>query len=202
MARFPKREGDIEVLASRLIEGLTENADVFVSPPVTPEELTDAFEKYRAARKAADRVAGEAKTATDHKDEFLDDLVDRMKDDLKYAEIVAGDNDGKLNELGWGGRSSANKLDVPSRPRDLEVVRSGKGWVFLDWKFPTEGGEAAAYKVQCSRPEEGEWKDVGACVETQLLVNKQERGVDLQFHVIALNRAGESEPSNIIRVTL
>ena len=125
-----------------------------------------------------------------------------MKDDLKYAEIVAGDNQGKLHDLGWGGRRDGNKLEVPSRPRDLEVVRSGKGWVFLDWKFPTEGGEAAAYKVQASRPEEGSWKDVGACIETELLVNDQERSVDLQFHVIAMNRAGQSEPSNIIRVTL
>jgi hypothetical protein len=125
-----------------------------------------------------------------------------MKDDLKYAEIVAGDNEGKLKDLGWGGRRSANKLAAPSRPRDPEVVRSGKGWVFLDWKFPTEGGDAAAYKVQCSRPEEGTWKDVGASIETQLMVNDQERGVDLQFHVIAMNRAGESDPSNIVRVTL
>ena len=64
------------------------------------------------------------------------------------------------------------------------------------------GGDVAAYKVQVARPEEGVWKDVGMSVDTQLMVNDQERGVDLQFHVIAVNRSGEGGPSNIVRVVL
>ena len=63
-------------------------------------------------------------------------------------------------------------------------------------------GSYQAYKVQVARPEEGVWKDVGMSVETELLVSDQERGVDLQFHVIAVNRAGEGGPSNIVRVVL
>ncbi len=202
MARFPTRENDVAVLAEDLIEGFTQHSEYFPSPPATAEELQASYQEYKQARDAALTAAGSAKAAYDLKDEALDDLTDNMKADLKYAEIVANEDEGKLALLKWGGRRSPRTLEQPDRPRDLEVARSGKGWVFLDWKPPLLGGDVAAYKVQVARPDEGVWKDVGMSVETELMVNDQERGVDLQFHVIAVNRAGEGGPSNIVRVVL
>jgi len=130
---------------------------------------------------------------------LAEDLIAGLSE---HTEFAANSEEGKLNLLGWGPRSSSKRLEPPARPRDLEVARSGKGWVFLDWKPPLLGGGVAAYKVQVARPEEGAWKDVGMSIETEILVNDQERSVDLQFHVIAVNRAGEGGPSNIVRVVL
>jgi hypothetical protein len=39
-------------------------------------------------------------------------------------------------------------------------------------------------------------------VETESLLTNQERGTDLHYHIIAVNKSGEGEPSNIVRVLL
>jgi hypothetical protein len=39
-------------------------------------------------------------------------------------------------------------------------------------------------------------------VETQALISGQERGVGLIYHVIAVNKAGEGEPRNIVTTVL
>ena len=39
-------------------------------------------------------------------------------------------------------------------------------------------------------------------VDSQILLNGQERGVELEYHVIAVNKAGEGEPSNIVTAVL
>ena len=202
MATFPTRENDVRGLADDLIKGLTQHTDIFPSPPTSAEELQASFQKFQEAREAAATADGAARDAHGAKDEALEDLTEKMKADLKYAEITVNEDEGKLNLIGWGARRARSRLDAPGRARDLEVVRSGKGWIFLDWKPPVDGGEVAAYKVQCSHPEDGLWKNVGTAIETQLLLNDQERGVDLHYHVIAMNRAGEALPSNIVRVVL
>jgi hypothetical protein len=202
MAKFPSRENDVTVLAQDMIDGLTEHGSTFPSPPVPPDELEAAFQTFKAAREAAAKAEGEARDAHALKDDALQELTDSMKSDLKYAEITVNGEDGKLSLIGWGGRKARSMLAAPGRARDLEVVRSGKGWIYLDWKAPVDGGEPAAYKIQCSHPEEGLWKDVGTAIETELLLSNQERGVDLHYHVIAMNRAGQAEPSNIVRVLL
>ena len=99
----------------------------------------------------------------------------------------------------------------PTRENDVAVLAEDliEGFTQHSEYFPSPPATAEelqasfqAYKVQAARPEEGVWKDVGMSVETELMVNDQERGVDLQFHVIAVNRAGEGGPSNIVRVVL
>ncbi len=40
MAEFPSREGEIIALALKLIQGLTENPDVFQSPVISPDAIT------------------------------------------------------------------------------------------------------------------------------------------------------------------
>ena len=41
---------------------------------------------------------------------------------------------------------------LPGQVRTLEVLREGKGWLFLDWKEPVDGGRPAAYKVRHRSP--------------------------------------------------
>jgi len=159
--RFPTRENDIRVLAELLIDGLVDHPEYFPTPPVTPDDLKASFDSYKVARDTAIKAAGAAKDAFDVKDETLDVLTEHMRANLKYAEFAAGGDEGKLNMLGWGGRRSSKSLETPAQPRFLEVARSGKGWIFLDWKPPLEGGEVAAYKVQVARPEDGVCEDVG-----------------------------------------
>ncbi len=64
---------------------------------------------------------------------------------IRYAENHTRGGDGKLQLLGWGARRSrtATIMEPPGQVRTLENRREGKDWVFLDWKEPVDGGEAA-----------------------------------------------------------
>ncbi|NNJ84324.1 MAG: fibronectin type III domain-containing protein [Gammaproteobacteria bacterium] len=86
--------------------------------------------------------------------------------------------------------------------RSLESPRRGAGWIFLDWKAPDDGGKVAAYKVQ--RREEGseDWTDVGMAIETELTLSGQPGGKQFVFRVVAVNKAGEGEPSNGVMAVL
>jgi hypothetical protein len=46
------------------------------------------------------------------------------------------------------------------------------------------------------------WEEAGMSVDAQSLLSGQERGVTLVYHVIAVNKAGEGEPSNIVTTVL
>nr|VFJ45362.1 MAG: Fibronectin type III domain-containing protein [Candidatus Kentron sp. FM]VFJ58906.1 MAG: Fibronectin type III domain-containing protein [Candidatus Kentron sp. FM]VFK12050.1 MAG: Fibronectin type III domain-containing protein [Candidatus Kentron sp. FM] len=60
----------------------------------------------------------------------------------------------------------------------------------------------AAYKVQ--RREEGtqDWIDVGTAIETELTLSGQPSGKQFVFRVVAINKAGEGEPSNGVLAVL
>jgi hypothetical protein len=99
--RFPRTESDIATLAGRVIDGLTNAAEDFPAPPVSSEELRGKLDAFQASDTAT--VAAETAFRNQHaeKDEVLEELVDALKADLRYAEIAVRDAPQKLNALGW-----------------------------------------------------------------------------------------------------
>ncbi len=200
--RFPKSEPVVAALATDIVNGLTTYVDEFPSPPVAPQDLQEAIDSYKAAHKAAVETSAAAAQGTAAKDEAFDTLTDLMKANLRYAENITKFDGGKLNLLGWGGRSSRTSLEVPGAPRTLELLGMGQGWVLLDWKEPSNGGRVAAYRVQMRPRAEGSWRDVGVAVESEVILSDQERGTEVEYRVVAVNKAGESKPSGIVTVQL
>jgi hypothetical protein len=196
MAQFPKGEPQIEALATQIGNGLTTNAAVYPNPPVTPAQLAAKVAAYQAKRSTANQQVGEAQTAVGEKDTALEDLIDDMKDDLRYAERTVKGDDNKLRLLGWGGRSPSTALVRPGQPRAFEVVRQGDTWVFLDWKDPADGGTVASYEIQRRELPNGTWQTVGSSIESEITLTNQERGKQYEYRVLAKNRAGDSDPSN------
>ena len=88
----------------------------------------------------------------------------------------------------------------PGLPADLQAAldstRQGEGWVFLDWKAPTEGGAVASYKIERRERPAGDWTIAGVAIETESTLNNQERGKDWEYRVIAVNKAGDGPASN------
>lgn len=125
-----------------------------------------------------------------------------MKANLRYAENTTKFDGKKLGLLGWGARSARTSLEVPGEPRTLEILGAGEGWVLLDWKEPSDGGRVAAYKVQNRRRSDGSWRDAGMAVESEVILSDQERGTEVEYRVVAVNRAGASTPSPIVTVLL
>ncbi len=202
MARFPKAEADIVALAQAMESGLADNAAVYPAPPVVPLGLSALISAYTTAKNVAIAAQAAAEEATTSKDEALEDLADAMKSDIRYAENTVDYDDDKLKLLGWAGRKAATPLAAPGQARLLEAPRQGEGWVFLDWKAPIDGGAAAAYKVMRRERPAGPWEEVATAVITEATLVEQPRGKELEYRIIAVNKAGDGEPSNTAMVVL
>jgi hypothetical protein len=201
--QYPSREADLLRLANDIAAGLAAHTDVFPAPPVSPEELQQALTEHDGNREAAIQARAAAALSTAAKDASLAKIEDLSKSVIRYGENHTRGDDGKLQLLGWAGRRSrtVTVTEPPAQPRTLEVIREGKDWVFLDWKEPIEGGEVAADRVQ-RRTRDGDWTDVGMSVESEVTLNGQETGVEYEYRVIAVNRAGEGPASNVARAVL
>jgi hypothetical protein len=202
MARFPKREADVAALAGSVIVGLTESAEDFPAPPVPADDLRTVLAGYLATRDRASVAEGTAADAHGEKDEALQALIDSLRADLRYAEDAVKHDGEKLRKLGWGSRRAPSSLQAPGQALSLEAKRQGPGWVYLDWKEPVDGGAVAAYRVEARGKMGGQWQLVSMTIDSQVVLADQERGVDLDFQVVAVNRAGKGEPSNIISAIL
>jgi len=202
--QYPSREAEILRLANDIAAGLAAHTEAFPAAPVSPEELEQALAAHDANREAAIQARAAAAQSTAEKDGSLTKIQDMSKAVIRYAENHTRGDDGKLQLLGWGGRRSPTLTvtEPPGQARTLEVIREGKDWIFLDWKDPMEGGEVAAYRVQRRARDSGDWIDVGMSVESQVTLNGQESGVEFEYRVIAVNKAGEGPPSNITRAVL
>ena len=202
MARFPTREADVAALAGTIAFGLAEHAEDFPDCPVGVEVLQEALARYNRAKEIAAAAQGAAAEAFEEKEDTVSDLTDKMKNVLRYAEIAVRQDEAKLKNLGWSGRRDPVTLQPPGVPRTLEVKREGKGWVYLDWKTPAEGGTVSAYRVFSRTIGETEWKQAVLSFESMTVLTDQPQGVDLEFQVIAINKAGESPPSNLLTVDM
>jgi len=127
--RFPRSESDIATLAVRVVDGLTNAAEDFPAPPVSPEELRGKLDSFKTADTATVAAKTELRNQHEEKDEALDELVDALKADLGYAEIAVRDAPQKLNALGWrpprdGTRWHAH--DVPDWQRRSRTDEDGE----------------------------------------------------------------------------
>jgi hypothetical protein len=199
--RFPEAEPEIAALAQLLVQGLGQATEDFPAPPVPPEELRAKLDAYHAT--AAATVVAETAVREQHaaKDLALEDLVDDMRANLKYAEVAVRDQPEKLNQLGWGPRRSPVSLKEPGEVRDIRIVSEGDSWVILSWNPPVDGGQVGAYKIQ-RKGQSGAWKDIGTSVDITTLLTNQPRGVEFEYRVLAVNKKGTGQPSATVTVVL
>jgi hypothetical protein len=202
MARFPRTEAEVVALAEAMISGLADNAAVYPAPPVLPADLTALISAYTVVKNDSIAAQAAAEQATADKDDALEELVDAMKSDIRYAENTVDFDDDKLKLIGWAGKKAATALQPPGQSRLLEAPRQGDGWVFLDWKAPVDGGNPAAYKVMRRERPAGSWEEVATAVISEATLVEQPKGKELECRIIAVNKAGDGEPSNTAMVVL
>jgi len=212
MARFPKKEAEIAALAERLYRGLLDNNPIFPQPPVHPMPLRMRKLTYQSRHNNFMAARAAAEAATTAKDEALENLIEDLKSDIRYAETVVNFDDDKLKLIGWSGKEAPTSLAPPGEVRQLEAPKQGDGWVFLDWKQPADGGRVSAYKIQRRQRPEGAWQEVGTVIETDLsacghaqtesTLVEQPKGKELEYRIIAINKSGEGSPSNTVEMVL
>ena len=93
-------------------------------------------------------------------------------------------------------------MTIPGQTRLLEAPRQGAGWLFLDWKKPSDGGRVSAYKVMRRERPEGNWSEVATAVISEATLVEQPTGKELEYKIIAINKAGDGQESNTVMVVL
>ena len=200
--RFPLKEAEVLALAQNVQAGLVANADVFPDPPVTPEVLSEDIAAYQAAKAALTAAQAAVQRALVDKDGALDAVKEAVKPDLRYAENITNYADDKLKLLGWGSPKSPIAMQRPGQTRGLTVASQGESSVTLQWAKPVNGGEVSAYDIMRRERDGGRWEHVGTAVEPERVLTKQPKGKALEYHVIAINKAGNGQPSNTVTVVL
>nr|VFJ42656.1 MAG: Fibronectin type III domain-containing protein [Candidatus Kentron sp. FW] len=200
--KFPKAEAEVLELCKKLADGLVANPDLFPAPPVSAEEINGLLDECQSALDNVMATKAAAKEAVTGKDGKFDSLEDSMKKAFRYAEDAVDDDDAKLARIGWGARHAPTALAVPGQVRSLHVTAQGEGWLEMDWKKPADGGRVATYRIQRREAGPGPWSLVEIAMETEARIADQARGKNLEYCVVATNKAGEGEMSNTVSVRL
>lgn len=202
MAQFPTTEATVIVLAEEMISGFTDNPLVYPAPPVAVIDLTAAKAAVVTTMNAVTAAKTAAEVAVDAKDTALETLEEAMKTDIRYAENTVDFDDLKLKLIGWGAKKESSALTAPGQTLELTVPLQGDGSVSLAWKAPTEGGATQAYKVMRRERPAGAWEDVHTAVIAEAQLTDQPKALELEYQIIAVNKAGEGQPSNTQMVVL
>jgi len=213
MPRYPIQQARIIALAEAMIAGYTEHAAQFPnSDAALLQTLRDAYNTAAAARTEA---MAAAQLATESKQQALAALQAEMKRQLKQSQVDTSDDPVKLEYIGWGPRREAEPAEPPGQPMSLKSINEGAGTLEIGWKRPARGSGgpvrtyiierrtfAANDELRTPDSAEGGWSHAAISLETRALLKRQPRGVQLEYRVKAINKAGESKPSNTIAVVL
>ena len=199
--KFPQTQAKIMALAHAVMVGLGHLGPDDPPPPIPLDQFQALVEEFEAVDAAAVRKDAEASIQHAAKDEVYDRYKRSLKTTLRWAEAVFREHPERLAVFNWGLPRPKKPLQPPGQTRDIVVLGEGVNWVILDWKAPVDGGEVAAYRVQ-RRANRGDWEDVATAVESELHLKNQPRGVELEYQVIAINRAGEGAPSGVVTLVL
>jgi hypothetical protein len=202
MANFPKSEAEIIALANNVKAGLAAHTTVFPEPPVTTGVLTETLTSLQEVIEQTLAARAAAEAATVQKVALLDTLVTLLKKDLRYAEDTVNGDDTKLKLLGWASRKDPTPTSVPGQARQLVVFPQGEGWLELEWLVPVEGGKVTSYSVQRRLKSETAWTLLASTYERKITLQNQPRGAELEYTVVATNKAGDGPVSNTVMVVL
>ncbi len=201
MPRFPKSQAQIAALAEKLWNGLWTNQPIFPAPPVPWYTVLTKKAQFVNARDNALSARAAAEQSIIDKDQALQNLIEAMKADLRYAENTVDFDDAKLKLIGWSAKKSPTALTPPGQTLALTAVTQEESSLTLSWKAPIDGGKVSAYRV-VRRIEEGADEDVATAVVTEATLVAQPERIELEYRVIAINKAGEGPPSNTVEVVL
>ena len=114
MPKFPKRESYILALANAMLDGYAAHPADFPSHAGPPWLLMKRG-VYTFAKNAQTNALAAAQVATEQKDAKLAALVELMKDELKKSEVDVGNDDEKLEYIGWGPKAPPTPADAPGQ---------------------------------------------------------------------------------------
>ena len=200
--RYPKSEAGRIILAQTVIAGLIANRDIDTASPVKADAMQARLDGFIAKRNKATMKEAEATQATRDKDEEKALFDDDLKSILRFLELKAKRDRSLLQQFGWDMPSEARESALPGQPRTLEAPGQSGAFLFLDWKEALDGGDNDFYDVERRQLPDGVWAKIDNAYESEITLANQPRGVELEYRVVGVNKAGRSAPSNSVSVVL
>lgn len=209
MPTFPSNDSQVLTLAQELRAGLSGSSGDFPSPPIDPTGLETLINDVITKMNSSVDAQANSKNATVAKDTSVQSLVDAMKSDLRYAEYEVAGDDAKLSQLGWGGKKPAEPITAPGQPNNFIAGNEGAGTIEFAWDIPGagSGGPVESYRIErreqpAGGGEPGPWAQVENAYTTEITLLDQPRGVQLEYRLFAVNKGGDSIPSNTVAAVL
>ena len=209
MPRYPTQQAQMLALAEAMIGGYTEHAALF--PNADAPLLQSLRDAYNTAATDQTDAMAKAQLATEAKQAALTQLQAVIKRQLKQSQIDTAANPENLNYIGWGPRAANQSIEAPGQPLDLKSIDEGAGTLLIEWRRPVRGsgGPVRTYIIErrelaTDKPGAsfGRWRQAAISLETRASLKDQPRGVQLEYRVKAINKAGQSPPSNTVAVVL
>lgn len=198
------KEADILALVRQMVAGYQSHGADF--PSINRALLNIKRIVYANARKRQIEAHSQMQLATDNKNTSLDTLRELMKSCLKKSQIDAAANPEKLALIGWGRRAILQPVEPPGQPRELNCLTQAKASILLEWNHPAGGGAVRNYIVEKRELLQDNvldsWRLVGTALNTTICLTCQRQAVQLEYRIKAVNKAGESIPSNTAAVVL
>lgn len=201
MPRFPRRTANVVGLAENVIRGLGDLKSELPAPPRSADQLKNLVDAFQAARREALEANVAARASQKAKKAAFEELVEGLKADVGYAMVMLRGNRVLLRGLGWAWPRARRPLEAPGQVLNIKMVEQGATFIELAWDALFDGGTVATYQVQ--RRQKGKvWENVATAMGIKSRLENQPRGVDLEFQVLALNRAGSGMQSGVVTAVL
>ena len=205
MPTFPTKPADVLTLVKTMATGLSVHPEIFPNPPYSPDDLNTEAENYRAKHEANIEAQAHAEETREAEKAALERMKTKAKAVVAFA-IHTTHEERELNLVGWSNRSTPTPTPPPEQPDSLQSPRYGDGTVYLSWAAPNGGGKVQAYRIQRREIHtdgpDTDWVDSGMSVIAEATLTNQPKSLMLEYRVIAVNLAGESDPSNVVSLTM
>ena len=109
-----------------------------------------------------------------------------------------------INAIGESPASATLRVSTPAEKATSPQSFSGQvladGRVLLSWLVPADDGGAAISQYRVETLRAGNWSLVSSTAQLSMTLAALAKGTQASFRVVAVNRAGNSEPSNVIEL--
>ena len=214
MATYPRTQSEISALVESMIAGYGEHPGDFPSADVAA--LQTARNQYHTANEALADVQAAAKLAAEAKAEKLEQLQAVTRAELKKSQVDTIDQPQKLAFIGWSPKADPQSMQAPSAPGNLKITAQGiigeqkKGLLGLQWKKSAfkRARFVRYYNIQRRQMAKqetepnGRWQHIATALDNKISLTEEPTGIRLEYRVKAVNKGGESMPSNTIAVIL